>query len=74
MPLWSEDQTRAARSFHLSKEAPREKEQASNPWQKWFQSLRSGFPLERGITRLDFINYGVHQGKAPRELETERTR
>jgi hypothetical protein len=21
---------------------------------KWFQSLRSGFPLERGITRLDF--------------------
>jgi hypothetical protein len=23
-------------------------------YKKWFQSLRSGFPLERGIARLDF--------------------
>jgi hypothetical protein len=26
----------------------------SNFNSKWFQNLRSGFPLERGITRLDF--------------------
>jgi hypothetical protein len=27
--------------------------------QKWFQNLRLGFPLERGIARLDFNKINV---------------
>ena len=44
---------------------------------KWFQNLRSGFPLERGITRLDFnkLRCASNQGVLRIEMRvSERTR